>query len=75
MTANAPLPVTDALDPRLSFRLAQPLTDLSFRQVLLSTRSEAARLKQIADFIPGYLNRERRSLHVKTVAPRNGHAH
>ncbi len=75
VSSNAPLPVTDALDPRLSFRLAQPLADLSFRQVLLSTRSEAARLKQIADFIPGYLNRERRSLHVKTVAPRNGHAH
>jgi len=75
ITAGAPLPVTDALDPRLSFRLAQPLTDLSFRQVLLSTRSEAARLKQLADYIPGYLSRERRSLHVKKVAPQNGHGH
>jgi Lon protease-like protein len=73
MTASAPLPIIDTLDPRLSFRLAQPLPDLSFRQVLLNTRTEAGRLKQIADFIPGYLSRERRSLHVKRVAPQNGH--
>ncbi len=75
VSSSPPLSPTDALDPRLSFRLAQPLPDLSFRQVLLNTRSEAGRLKQIADFIPGYLSRERRSLHVKTVAPKNGHAH
>lgn len=59
----------------LSFRLAQSVQDLSFRQVLLATRSEAERLKRIADFFPAYLARQRRIQRVKEIAPRNGHAH
>ena len=49
---NRPLDLTDAGDPQLSFRLARPVSDLTFRQILLSTRSEAERLKQIAEFLP-----------------------
>jgi Lon protease-like protein len=60
-------------DAQLSFRLAQPVPDLSFRQVLLATRSEAERLRQLADFLPAYLNRQRRIQHMKDVAPKNGH--
>jgi Lon protease-like protein len=60
-------------DPHLSFRLAQGVPDLSFRQVLLATRSEAERIRQLADFLPSYLVRQKRIQHVKTVAPTNGH--
>jgi hypothetical protein len=63
----------DRNDPQLSFRLAQPVPDLGFRQTLLATRSEAERLRQLADFLPGYLHRQRRIQHMKEVAPKNGH--
>ena len=68
-------PLDDATDPQLSFRLARPVQDLSFRQVLLNTRSESERLKRIADFFPTYLTRQRRIQHAKDIAPRNGHVH
>jgi Lon protease-like protein len=60
-------------DPQLSFRLAQPVPDLGFRQALLATRTEAERLRQLADFLPAYLHRQRRIQHMKEVAPKNGH--
>jgi Lon protease-like protein len=66
---NAP----DMGDPRLSFRLAQEVPDLGFRQTLLTMRSEAARMRQIADFLPGYLERRRKIQHTKNVAGSNGH--
>jgi hypothetical protein len=40
---------------------------------LLSARSEADRIRQLAGFFPGYLARQRRIQHVKQVAPKNGH--
>jgi Lon protease-like protein len=73
LESHDPLDANDAGDPRLSFRLAQPVADLTFRQILLATRSEAERLKQIAEFLPGFLAKQRRIQHVKEVAPRNGH--
>jgi hypothetical protein len=60
-------------DPQLSFRLAEPVPDLGFRQTLLATRSEAERLRQLADYLPAYLHRQRRIQHMKEVAPKNGH--
>ena len=67
-------PAANSLDdPRLSFRLAQPIPDLGLRQLLLVTRSEAERLRHLAEFFPDYLVREKRVLHVKNIAPRNGH--
>jgi len=68
-------PLENTADPQLSFRLARPVQDLSFRQVLLNTRSEAERLKRIAEFLPNYLTRQRRIQHAKSLAPRNGHVH
>ena len=61
-------------DPQLSFQLAQVVPDLDFRQVLLATRSEADRMKQLADFFPGYSSRQRQIQHARAVAPTNGHA-
>ena len=43
----------DSSDPRLSFRLAQEVPDLEFRQTLLTMRSEAERMRRIADFPAG----------------------
>ena len=63
----------DLEQPQLSFRLAQPVSDLGFRQTLLVTRSEADRLRQLADFFPVHNLRQKRIQHVKEVAPRNGH--
>jgi Lon protease-like protein len=63
----------DLEQPQLSFRLAQPVSDLGFRQALLVTRSEAERLRRLADFFPVHNLRRKRIQHVKDVAPRNGH--
>ncbi|MGA3189762.1 MAG: LON peptidase substrate-binding domain-containing protein [Bryobacteraceae bacterium] len=63
----------DLDQPQLSFRLAQPVSDLGFRQTLLAIRSEADRMRQLADFFPVHNLRQRRIQHVKEVAPRNGH--
>lgn len=63
----------DLDQPQLSFRLAQPVSDLGFRQTMLTSRSEADRIRQLADFFPAHNLRQRRIQHVKEVAPRNGH--
>jgi Lon protease-like protein len=73
LSGESPLPVWEARDPQLSFRLARPIQDLAFRQALLSARSEAERLRQLAEFLPAFLIRQRRIERVKQVAPRNGH--
>jgi Lon protease-like protein len=73
LESNQPLDAFTASDPQLSFRLAQPVPDLPFRQLLLATRSEAERIRQLAEFFPPYLVRQKRIQHVKDVAPRNGH--
>jgi Lon protease-like protein len=59
--------------PQLSFQLAQPVVDLGFRQSMLTSRSEAERMRQLADFFPVHNLRQKRIQHVKDVAPRNGH--
>ncbi|HYL34421.1 MAG TPA: LON peptidase substrate-binding domain-containing protein [Bryobacteraceae bacterium] len=61
-------------DPQLSFQLAQLVPDLDFRQILLATRSEADRMRRLAEFFPAYSSRRRQIQHVRAVAPRNGHS-
>jgi Lon protease-like protein len=63
----------DLDQPQLSFRLAQPVVDLGFRQSMLTSRSEADRIRQLADFFPVHNLRQKRIQHVREVAPRNGH--
>ncbi len=60
-------------DRQLSFQLAQAIPDLGFRQTLLALRSEAERMKQLAEFLGGYRLKQKQVAHVKQVAPRNGH--
>ena len=73
LTGDSPLPDSATDDPQLSFRLARPIQDLALRQALLAARSEADRLRQLAEFLPAFLGRQRRIERVKQVAPRNGH--
>jgi Lon protease-like protein len=73
LASNEPLKASEETNPQLSFRLAQPVPDLVLRQMLLSKRSEAERMRLLADFFPSYLLRQQRIQHVKLVAPRNGH--
>ncbi|MBI1896256.1 MAG: LON peptidase substrate-binding domain-containing protein [Acidobacteria bacterium] len=60
-------------DPQLSFQIAQLVSDLDFRQMMLATRSESDRMRQLTEFLPGYIARQAHAAHVKAVAPRNGH--
>jgi Lon protease-like protein len=62
-------------DPLLSFQLAQLIPDLNFRQVLLATRSEAERIKALADFFPQYVQKQKYTSKMKSLARRNGHSH
>jgi len=74
LSSENPLTAGEAKDPQLSFRLAQSIQDLGVRQTLLALRSEAARLRQLAEFFPAHLAKQRHIQHVKQVAPRNGHS-
>ena len=60
-------------DPQLSFQLAQAVSDVNFRQLLLATRSECERMKRLAEFLPEFNSRQKQIAHVKSVAPHNGH--
>jgi Lon protease-like protein len=75
-TIEPPEPLHDPemSDPQLSFQLAQVVPDLDFRQILLATRSEADRMKRLAEFFPSFSSRQRQIQHVRAVAPTNGHA-
>ncbi|HXP84565.1 MAG TPA: LON peptidase substrate-binding domain-containing protein [Bryobacteraceae bacterium] len=73
LASNDLLEPAGASDPQLSFRLAQAVNDLTFRQLLLVSRSEADRIRRLAEFFPSHLARERHSQRVKDAAPRNGH--
>ena len=53
LVRGGPRPKSSPTNPRLSFRLAQDVPDLALRQLLLSTRSEAERLRHLAGFFPG----------------------
>jgi Lon protease-like protein len=63
----------DLNDPQLSFQLATILSDLDLRQQLLAMRSEARRIRTLAEQFPVFIARQRRIAHAREVAPRNGH--
>lgn len=65
--------LSDYSVPQLSFKVANHISDMSLRQTLLAIRSEAERLRQLNEFLPPYIARVKRTLHVRRVAPTNGH--
>lgn len=73
MQSDPALSAEESVNPQLSFHLAQPVPDLALRQLILSTRSEAERMRHLAGFFPGYLQKQKLVQRVKDLAPRNGH--
>ncbi len=69
-----PVQDPELTDPQLSFQLAQVVPDVDFRQVMLATRSEADRMRRLAEFFPNYSLRRRQIHHARVVAPTNGHS-
>jgi Lon protease-like protein len=60
-------------DSQLSFQLAQGIQDLDFLHLLLRTRSEAERLKKLAEFLSDYVPKQRLTATMRKLAPLNGH--
>ncbi len=62
----------DLEDRQLSFQLAQSIRDVDFLNMLLRTRSETERLKELNEFLASYIPRQRQVHRVRKVAPHNG---
>ena len=60
--------------PQLSFQLAQFISDLDKRQMVLAIRSELERLQFLIALFPAYITQRERIALAKRVGPRNGHA-
>lgn len=58
---------------RVSFQLAQLITDLDKRQTVLALRSEVKRLEYLIRVIPEYLVQRERATRARKLAPLNGH--
>jgi Lon protease-like protein len=63
----------DMQDPQLSFQLAQSVTDLDFLSMLLRSRSECERMRELNRFFSTYLPQQREAMRMKGLAPLNGH--
>lgn len=59
-------------DPQLSFQLAQAIQDMDFLGQLLRDRSEASRLRQLAEFLKTYVPRMKLTNRMRELAPKNG---
>jgi ATP-dependent Lon protease len=68
-------PPPDLNDPLLSFRLADAIDDLDFKNVLQRSRSESERLRQLVEFVHDYIPRLEYSARMKRLAPLNGSGH
>ncbi len=60
--------------PRVSFQLAQFISDLDKRQTVLSLPSEQDRLQYLVSVLPDYTVQRERAAEAKRLAPLNGHA-
>ena len=74
LPSGSDLPEPHLNDSQLSFQLAQAVTDVHVRQLVLMSRNETERIKRLAEHFPLTAARERRKEHFKTLVPRNGHA-
>ena len=72
LTGQPPLTPADLSRAQVSFLIARSIEDLDLRQSLLAERSEVARLRTLAKYLPDHLRRMQRIAHAKQMAPRNG---
>jgi ATP-dependent Lon protease len=68
-------PAPDPDHPFLSFRLAEAVDDLDFRNMLQRSRSESERLRVFAGFTEEYVARKQYAAKMKRAAPTNGFGH
>lgn len=68
------VPEADLNDDQLSFQLAQPIRELTVRQLLLISRSEKERIERLAEYLPQAAARQRKIEAFRAIVPRNGHA-
>ncbi len=59
---------------RLSFQMAQFISDLDKRQTILALRSEVERLEYLVKIVPEYIAQRKYMALAKKVGPQNGHA-
>ncbi|HZT33326.1 MAG TPA: LON peptidase substrate-binding domain-containing protein [Bryobacteraceae bacterium] len=62
----------DLKDEQLSFQLAQGIPDTDFLNLLLRTRSEAERLRELREFLTEFIPRQQQIVRMKKAAPQNG---
>jgi hypothetical protein len=72
---ESPEPPPDPDHPFLSFRLAEAVDDLDFRNIVQRSRSEAERLRVFAGFTEEYVARKQYTARMKRAAPTNGFGH
>jgi Lon protease-like protein len=70
---NPPLEEPAYADPCVSFRLVRCVRDLGFRQSILESRSEAVRLRMLAETLPPLAQQAFRDQASEQADPRNGH--
>lgn len=63
----------DLSGPRLSFQIAQYVPDPEFQATLLHSRSENARLKELAGDLAAFIPRRRAIERMNRLAPTDGH--
>lgn len=73
-TPDSPVEPQSEPSVRLSFQMAQLISDLDKRQTILSLRSEVERLDYLIKIVPDYVAQQKYVALAKRVGPRNGHA-
>jgi Lon protease-like protein len=73
--ADAKKRIPDLEHPFLSFRLAEEVDDLDFRNLLQRSRSESERLKTFAAFTESYVAKKQYAAKMKVAAQTNGFGH
>ena len=76
MQIERPEGPSDAIEnaARLSFQIAQLVSDLDKRQTVLSLRSEVERLEYLVRVVPDHITQRKYMALAKRVGPQNGHA-
>ena len=74
--ANAQQDLSNSEESPLSYQLASSLPlDLDFKQKMLTTRSEAERIRTLVTYFETLLPNLRRAVQIRAKAGGNGHAH
>jgi Lon protease-like protein len=73
LTNTSPLLDPELSDKQFSFQIAHVVTDVNVRQLLLMSRSEADRIRQLAEHFPALLKERLQVAKAQHSASTNGH--